>query len=65
MVGSHSLLQGNLPNPGIETRSPALQTDSLLAEPGGKYDAEIRGCQYGNGEDRQRSRFREKDTELF
>ena len=42
-----------------------MQTDSLLAEPGGKYDAEIRGCQYGNGEDRQRSRFREKDTELF
>jgi len=32
-VGSLSLLQGNLPNPGIEHRSPALQTDSLLAEP--------------------------------
>ena len=28
-VGCHSLLQGNLPNPGIETGSPALQVDSL------------------------------------
>ena len=26
-VGSLSLLQGNLPNPGIEPRSPALQAD--------------------------------------
>ena len=31
-VGSCSLLQGNLPNPGMEPRSPALQTDSLPAE---------------------------------
>ena len=31
-VGSLSLLQGNLPNPGIEPRSPALQEDSLPAE---------------------------------
>ena len=31
-VGSLSLLQGNLPNPGIEPRSPTLQADSLLAE---------------------------------
>ena len=35
-VGSLSLLQGDLPNPGIKPRSPALQTDSLLAEPQGK-----------------------------
>ena len=28
-----SLLQGNLPNPGIEPRSPSLQADSLPAEP--------------------------------
>ena len=35
-VGSLSLLQGNLPNPGIEPRSPALQADSLPAEPQGK-----------------------------
>ena len=27
---------GDLPNPGIETRSPALQADSLPAEPQGK-----------------------------
>ena len=31
-----SLLQGNLPNPGIEPRSPSLQADSLPAEPQGK-----------------------------
>ena len=31
-----SLLQGNLPNPGIEPRSPELQADSLPAEPQGK-----------------------------
>ena len=31
-VGSCSHLQGNLPNPGMEPRSPALQTDSLPAE---------------------------------
>ena len=27
---------GDLPNPGIKLRSPALQADSLLAEPQGK-----------------------------
>ena len=27
---------GDLPNPGIEPRSPALQTDALLSEPLGK-----------------------------
>ena len=35
-VGSLSLLQGNLPNPEIEPRSPALQVNSLPAEPPGK-----------------------------
>ena len=35
-VGSLSFLQGNLPNPGIEPRSPTLQADSLPAEPPGK-----------------------------
>ena len=29
-------LTGELPNPGIEPRSPALQADSLLSEPPGK-----------------------------
>ena len=32
-VGCHALLQGNLPNPGIKPRSPALQKDSLPSEP--------------------------------
>ena len=32
-VGSLSLLQGNLSKLGIEPRSPALQVDSLPAEP--------------------------------
>ena len=35
-VGSLSLTLGDLPNPGIEPRSPALQADSLPAEPQGK-----------------------------
>ena len=35
-VGSLSLLQGHLPNPGIEPRSPALQVNSLPAEPQGR-----------------------------
>ena len=32
-MGSLSLLQGNLTNPGIEPRSPAFQAGSLPAEP--------------------------------
>ena len=32
-MGCHVLLQGNLPNPGIEPASPALQEDSLPSEP--------------------------------
>ena len=32
-VGCYALLQGNLHNPGIKPRSPALQADSLLSEP--------------------------------
>ena len=35
-VAYHALLQGNLPNPGIEPMSPALQADSLPSEPRGK-----------------------------
>ena len=35
-VGCHFLLKRNLPNPGVEPRSPALQADSLPAEPQGK-----------------------------
>ena len=35
-VSGLSLLRGILPDPGIEPRSPALQADSLPAEPPGK-----------------------------
>ena len=35
-VGSLTLLLGNLPNPGIEPVSPALQADSLPTELSGK-----------------------------
>ena len=35
-VGSLSFLQGDLPNLGIEPRSPVLQVDFLPAEPQGK-----------------------------
>ena len=35
-TGLGSLSLGDLPNPGIEPRCPALQVDSLSAEPQGK-----------------------------
>ena len=35
-MGCHALLQGDLPNPGVEPRSPTLQADSLLSEAPGK-----------------------------
>ena len=35
-VYCHALLQGNLPNPGSEPRSPTLQVDSLSSELPGK-----------------------------
>ena len=31
---------GDLPNPGIEPRSPALQTDALPSEPPGDMDGD-------------------------
>ena len=34
---------GDLPNPGIKPRSPALQADSLPAEPQGKFPKERYG----------------------
>ena len=43
-VGNHSFLQGDLPNPGIEPRSPTLQADSLPAEPPGKPKNTGVGC---------------------
>ena len=35
-VGCHFFLQGGLPNPGIEPRSPTLQADALPSDPPGK-----------------------------
>ena len=35
-MGCHFLLQGNLPDPGIKPRSPALQADALTFKPPGK-----------------------------
>ena len=35
-VGCHSLLQGNLPNPGIEATSPAWAGGFFTTEPPGK-----------------------------
>ena len=43
-MGSLFLLQGDLPNPGVEPRSPALQVDSLQAEP-----LEARSCWTSKG----------------
>ena len=40
-VGCHVLLLRDLPNPGIEPRSPALQADSLPAELQGKPKCSI------------------------
>ena len=37
-----SFLQGDLPDPGIEPRTPALLVDSLPSEPPGKPAAEAR-----------------------
>ena len=34
-----SFSRGSIPDPGIEPRSPALQTDSLPSEPPGKVEA--------------------------
>ena len=36
-VGNHSLHQGIFPNPGIKSRSPALQANSLPSEPPSIY----------------------------
>ena len=46
-VGCHALLQENLPNPGNEPRSPALQADSLPFEsPGNFYSKFLLGKVY-------------------
>ena len=47
---------GDLPNPGIELRSPALQVDSLPAEPQGKPK---KTCKLGTKGERDESRSQE------
>ena len=44
-VGKPFPSPGDLPDPGIEPRSPALQADSLSAEPQGKPEGMLR-CSY-------------------
>ena len=39
---------GDLPNPGIKSRSPVLQADSLPAEPQGKFTIHIKSLQQVN-----------------
>ena len=44
--------QGDLPNPGIQPRSPALQADSLLTEPPGTHTPTLQrslGCATSSG----------------
>ena len=36
-VGCHALLQGNLPNPGTEPRSPSLQADICATREAHEY----------------------------
>ena len=40
-MGCHAHLQGTLPNPGTELRSPSLQEDSLPSEPSGKSSVQF------------------------
>ena len=47
-VGSHSLLQGIFPDPGIKPGSPALQADSLPFEPSGRPNLGREGCYFQN-----------------
>ena len=42
-AGFHTLPPGDLPDPGIKSKSPTLQADSLLSEPPGKPSTEGEG----------------------
>ena len=53
---------GDLPDPGTEPRSPALQADSLLADPPRKPREHISGYQWGGGRGRENKRQRECET---
>ena len=48
---------GDLPNPGIEPRSPALQADSLPAELQGKPNARWGGGEINTSTNKQDARF--------
>ena len=47
----------DLPNPGMEPRSPALQADSLPAEPPGKPRIQARGCKFKHIEEKDWTRW--------
>ena len=47
---------GDLPNPGIEPRSPTLQADSLPAEPGGKPNIGVGSLSLLQGSSQSRNR---------
>ena len=51
--GLPSLSPGDLPDPGIEPGSPALQADCLLAEPPGKPKGMITGTQKERAQSRE------------
>ena len=46
-IGVGSLSPGDLPNPGIEPRSPTLQADALSSKPPGKPQNGYRNCLKG------------------
>ena len=55
-VGCHFLLQGIFPGPGIEPRSPTLQTDNLTSEPPGDW-SKTRGGTKSSGSPGSMDRF--------
>ena len=56
-VGRLSLLQGNLPDPGIELGSSAIQVDSLPADLPGKLHLLVTGREAQMGGTRMVPRF--------
>ena len=55
---------GGLPDPGTESRSPALQADSLPAEPPRKPREHISGYQWGGGRGRENIGVGEWDFQI-
>ena len=50
-MNCHFLLEGNLPDPGIEPWTPALRVDSLPSEPPGKPQKRLISGSYSCGSD--------------